>query len=190
MRIVAGRHKGKALTAPAGSGVRPTSSLSRESLFNVLLHGRFAAADDPLAGATVLDAFAGSGANGLEALSRGAGHAVFMESDADALTALKRNVQALGEGGRSDILRADVLHPPAASQACTIAILDPPYRAGLAAPALAALAARGWLAPGALVVVETAKGESLTPPEGFATLDARTYGKARLVFLRAEGPTP
>lgn len=185
MRIVAGRHKGRALTAPAGGDVRPTSSLTRESLFNVLAHGRFADDGDPLAGATVLDAFAGSGANGLEALSRGAARAVFLENDSGALAALQRNIAALGETARSEVVRADVRTPPAATRACAPVFLDPPYRAGLAAPALAALAARGWIAPRALVVVETAKGESLTPPPGFETLDSRHYGKARLIFLRA-----
>jgi 16S rRNA (guanine966-N2)-methyltransferase len=185
MRIVAGEHRGRRLEAPKGKTVRPTSSLAREALFNVLSHGRFAAEGNPVAGATVLDAFAGSGANGLEALSQGAAHAVFMESNKAALAALRENVAALGEGARSDVITCDVRFPPRARRACGLVIMDPPYGEDLAAPALTALRAAGWMAPNALVAVEMAKGESFTPPEGFTLLDTRHYGKAQIVFLEA-----
>lgn len=185
MRIVAGRHRGRRLEAPEGTEVRPTSSLARESLFNVLTHGKLAADGSPLAEAVVLDAFAGSGANGLEALSRGAARVVFMESQAAALAALRNNLRNLGESDRATILQCDVLRPPPAREACDLAILDPPYGQGLAPPALTALARAGWLAPGALVVVELMKTEDLRVPEGFAEVDTRKYGKAKLVFLRA-----
>ncbi|RDD60513.1 16S rRNA (guanine(966)-N(2))-methyltransferase RsmD [Ferruginivarius sediminum] len=185
MRIVAGRHRGRRLSAPGGEEVRPTSSLTRESLFNVLTHGRFAADGSPLADAVVLDAFAGSGANGLEALSRGAAHAIFMESQAVAISALRHNVKELGEGEHVTVIRADVTRPPRATQACDLVILDPPYGQGLAAPGLQGLAAAGWLKPGALVVVELMKTEDMPVPEGFEVLDTRRYGKAKLIFLRA-----
>lgn len=185
MRIVAGRHRGRTLEAPGGTEVRPTSALARESLFNILTHGNLAADGSPLADATVLDAFAGSGANGLEALSRGAAHAVFMESQAAALSALRANLKNLGEAGNATVIQGDVLRPPRARRACDVVILDPPYGQGLAPPGLTALWRAGWLAPGALVAVELMKTEDMTVPEGFEELDTRKYGKAKLVFLRA-----
>lgn len=165
--------------------MRPTSSMTRESLFNILTHGRFAADGSPLVDAAFLDAFAGSGANGLEALSRGASHAVFMETQATALSALRANVDTLGERERATVLRCDVLHPPGATRQCRVAVLDPPYGQGLAPGALTALASAGWLEPGALVAVELMKSEEFAPPPGFALLDTRHYGKAKLIFLRA-----
>ena len=188
MRIVGGSHRGRRLIAPPGEAVRPTSDRAREALFNILSHGDFAAAGLPFAERPVLDAFAGTGAYGLEALSRGAGMAVFIESDREALAALRRNVAALGEGERAQIVAGDATRPPRAGFACALALLDPPYRSGLAAPALAALAAAGWLAPAALVVIEVAAREELPPSAGFTLLDERVYGAARLVFLRREAP--
>jgi 16S rRNA (guanine966-N2)-methyltransferase len=185
MRIVAGRHRGRPLSAPAGEQTRPTSALTRESVFNILTHGRFAADGDPLQGAVVLDGFAGAGANGLEALSRGAGHAVFMESQAPAISALRENLRALGEHGNATIVHADCLHPPRATTACDLVILDPPYRQGMAPPALRALWSSGWIAAAALVVVELMKTEDIAVPEGFEEIDTRKYGKAKVVFLRA-----
>jgi 16S rRNA (guanine966-N2)-methyltransferase len=185
MRIVAGRHRGRPLSAPAGEQTRPTSALTRESVFNILTHGRFAADGDPLQGASVLDGFAGAGANGLEALSRGAGHAVFMESQAPAVSALRENLRALGEQQNATIVHADCLHPPRATTACDLVILDPPYRQGMAPPALRALWSSGWIAADALVVVELMKTEDIAVPEGFEEIDTRKYGKAKVVFLRA-----
>ena len=191
MRIVAGRHRGRRLVAPEGLAVRPTSDRAREALFDILASGRLSGGESALAGAVVLDAFAGSGALGLEALSRGAAHAVFLENHAAALAALERNIAALDEGERADVLRADVLRPPrppgrARAAGCSLALLDPPYNQGLAAPALAALAAGGWLAPGALCCVELMAGEPFEPPAGFTGLDSRKYGKARIEILRWE----
>jgi 16S rRNA (guanine966-N2)-methyltransferase len=186
MRIIAGKHRGRTLRAPEGLAVRPTSDRAREALFDILAHGRFA--ERPvLEDARVLDAFAGTGAFGLEALSRGAAHAVFIEKDHTALTALRANIIALGEEGHSAVLPTDAVRPPRPAAPCSLAFLDPPYGEDLAAPALAALGAAGWLAPGALVVVELAARQALEPPPGFAPLDQRRYGAARLVFLRYEG---
>ncbi len=166
--------------------MRPTSDRAREALFDILAHGRFA--ERPVfADARVLDAFAGTGAFGLEALSRGAAHATFIEKDRAALASLRANIAALGETKNAAVLPSDALHPPPAAEPVSLAFLDPPYGQNLASPALAALAASHWLAPNALVVVETAAREMLTPPPGLALLDERRYGAARLVFLRYGG---
>jgi 16S rRNA (guanine966-N2)-methyltransferase len=187
LRIVGGTHRGRRLAAPPGETVRPTGERAREALFDILSHGRFAAAGLPFADRPVLDAFAGTGAFGLEALSRGAGAAVFIENDRAALAALRRNIAALGEEARAHVVAADAARPPRAAFACALAFLDPPYRSGLAMPALATLAAAGWLAPAALAVVEVAAREAAAPPAGFQVIDERVYGAARLVFLRREG---
>jgi 16S rRNA (guanine966-N2)-methyltransferase len=183
MRIVAGKHRGRRLAAPPGLAVRPTSDRAREALFDILAHGRFG--DRPIyEGATVLDAFAGTGAFGLEALSRGARHAFFLEKDRAARAALAGNIAMLGEAERATLLAADALKPPRATEPCTLGFLDPPYGQDLAAPALAAAAASGWFAPEALVIVEVAARESFALPAGFTLLEERRYGAARLVFLR------
>jgi 16S rRNA (guanine966-N2)-methyltransferase len=188
MRIVGGRHRGRALQAPPGAAVRPTGDRAREALFNILAHRGWGEGGGPAyAGITVLDAFAGTGALGLEALSRGAERAFFVENDRTALETLRRNIAGLGEQARARVIAADATAPPAASAACGLVFLDPPYRSGLAAPALAALDARGWLAPGAVCVVETATKENFAPPSGFTLLDERRYGAARLSFLRMPG---
>jgi 16S rRNA (guanine966-N2)-methyltransferase len=181
VRIVGGRHRGRALAAPPGAAVRPTGDRAREALFNVLTHGSFAA---PWRDAAVLDAFAGTGALGLEALSRGAAEAWFIESDRAALAALRRNVATLGEEARAHILAGDATRPPPARRAVAAVFLDPPYRSGLAAPALAALAAAGWLAADAVATVEVGAKEAFEPPPGFERVDERRYGAARLLVLR------
>jgi 16S rRNA (guanine966-N2)-methyltransferase len=187
VRIVGGRHRGRRLVAPPGDAVRTTSDRAREALFNILAHGRFAAGSGPVwQDRVVLDAFAGTGALGLEALSRGAAESYFIERERAALDALRRNIDALGETARAHLRAGDALHPPPAPRPAELAFLDPPYREGLAAPALAALAASGWLATGAVVVVEVGAKEAFVPPDGFEPLDERRYGAARLVFLRRD----
>ena len=191
MRIVAGRHRGRRIEAPEGLAVRPTGDRTREAVFNILTQGKLAwrahAGEDgnPLEGARVLDAFAGTGALGLEALSRGAAEVTFMEEQAAALATCKRNIQALEEAARCRVLSCDVLRPPHAEAPSDLVLMDPPYNQGLAPPALTALQAAGWLAPGALAVVELMAGEPLEPPAGFEIIEERKYGKARVVFLRA-----
>jgi 16S rRNA (guanine966-N2)-methyltransferase len=186
MRIVAGRHRGRRLLVPPGEKVRPTSDRAREALFNILSHGEMAAEDIAFVGAAVLDAFAGTGALGLEALSRGAAEAAFIEQDREALATLRQNIAALGEGSRARIVTGDATRPPRAPSAYALAFLDPPYRSGLAAAALTALDTAGWLTPDALAVVELAAREHLAPPAGFNLLDERVYGATRLLFLRRE----
>jgi 16S rRNA (guanine966-N2)-methyltransferase len=185
MRIVAGIHRGRVLRATLGLSIRPTLDRVREAVFNILAHRLDW---DGLAGARVLDVFAGSGACGLEALSRGAAHAVFIDRDAAALACIRRNAAALGEDARITLIQADATRlgpPPVAGTGggFALAFLDPPYGAGLAAPALGALADHGWLEAGAIAVVETGCSEALTPPKPFVLRDQRTYGPARVRFL-------
>jgi len=186
MRIVGGKHRGRRIEAPPGLEVRPTSDRAREALFNILIHGHLSAdGTSPLPGARVLDAFAGSGALGLEALSRGAAHALFLESDSKACASIRANAKTLGETANVTVVPGDATKPPPCPGApCGIAFLDPPYGRDLAAPALAALAARGWIADGAVCIIELAIGDGLTLPHDFALLDDRRYGKARLSLLR------
>ncbi len=186
MRIVGGKHRGRRIEAPPGQDVRPTSDRAREALFNILIHGHLSAdGTSPLPGARVLDAFAGSGALGLEALSRGAGHALFIESDAKACAAIRANAKALGETANATVMPGDATKPPPCPGApCSIVFLDPPYGRDLTAPALAALAARGWIADGAICIVELAIDDGITLPPSFTLLDDRNYGKARLLILK------
>lgn len=186
MRIVGGKYRAKRLAAPKDESIRPTSDRARQALFNILAHGRHGLGADGMDGIAVLDVFAGTGALGLEALSRGAAHASFMDSDRAVLEAVRRNAEHLGEDRATvALVRADATAPPPADAACAVAFLDPPYGKGLAGPALAALAEAGWLAPDAIAVVEqSVKEDALAPPADFERLDARDYGAARLIFLR------
>jgi len=185
VRIIGGRHRHRPLAVPAGLAIRPTADRVREAVFNILDHG----IDWPgFDGAAVLDVFAGSGAAGLEALSRGAAHATFIDADAAALAAIRRNAASLNEAERITVLRLDatrLVHPPAiAGVPAAIAFLDAPYANGLSVPALTALAAHGWLAAGGLAVVETGAREAFSPPPSCTVLDARQWGAAQVVFLK------
>ena len=179
MRIVGGSLKGRRLTVPDGLAIRPTSERVREALFNVLAHG----CGLDLADASVVDAFAGSGALGFEALSRGAAQVTFLEADRAARQAIRRTAAAFDAEDRVQALTADATRPPAAATPCALALLDPPYGSTLAAPALTALAAAGWLADGAIAVVELGDREALAAPAEFTHIDERRYGATRLVFL-------
>lgn len=184
MRIVAGRLKGRPLLAPEGRDVRPTSDRAREAVFNVLMH-RFQGQGFQLIGARVLDAFAGAGGLGLEALSRGAGHVTFFDTSSTARRVIEGNLGAL-KIPRSEVtvLQADATRPPRAVAPCELVFLDPPYDGGLMEPALRALAAAGWLAADALCICEERAGTTTPTPEGFELLDERRYGKAQVRFLR------
>ncbi len=183
MRIVAGSHRGRRLETPAGDAVRPTRDRIREALFNLLAHNRWRGVALPR-DAAVVDGFAGTGALGLEALSRGAAHVTFMENDPAALDLLRRNAALFDAADRIAILNCDATRPGRAREACHLALLDPPYGAGLAEPALAAFARGGWLEPGALAVIELAAKEPFEAPPGFDAMDERRYGATRLVILR------
>ena len=184
MRIIGGKHRGRALRVPKAEGVRPTADRVREAVFNILAHG---VAWDGLDGAAVIDAFAGTGAYGLEALSRGAAHATFIDREAAALAAIRRNAAAVGEAMAITLLNLDAtrlpLPPIAAAAPCAIAFLDPPYESGLALPALQGLATRHWLDAGALAVVEVGAREPFQPPPRYAVIDERVYGAARVILL-------
>lgn len=185
MRIVGGAHKGRNLIAPQGRDTRPTSDRARESLFNVLAHAEWSPG---LEGRRVLDLFAGSGALGCEAISRGAAFALFVETDAAARGAIRDNIEALGLFGVTRIHRRDAADlgdkPAGLGEPFDLAFLDPPYHKGLGERALARLGNGGWISEGALIVLECAADE--TPDvSAFETLDVRTYGAAKLLFLRA-----
>ena len=180
MRIISGLWRGRALIAPAGESTRPTADRVREALFSMLA-SRVGSFHD----LRVLDGFAGTGALGLEALSRGAAHCTFVERDAEALKALKTNIAkcTIGTALRPDVIAAPVEAVGTAPLPCDIILLDPPYGEGLAQPALTRLAERGWIAPGALISVETSRKEVLDTP--YEVLATRDHGKARLHLLRA-----
>lgn len=184
MRIVAGKHRGRPLTAPPGPDIRPTSDRAREGLFNILTHGRIAIDLDDT---RVLDAFAGTGALGLEALSRGARHATFIENARGARHALAENIAACGEGDRTKILQADATNPPPTDRPVDIAFVDPPYKAGLVEPALIAFDRRGWFHEDTTIVAEMGSGEAFTPPDFLEEIDRRTYGAAQILFLHRRG---
>jgi 16S rRNA (guanine966-N2)-methyltransferase len=189
MRIIGGQFRGKRLAAPGASGggtahLRPTSDRVREALFNLLAHGDYGDPPPP-EGRRVLDLFAGTGALGLEALSRGAAHATFLDNDATAIRLIGENLRKLGETSTAKVVRADATRPPPGREPCDLVFLDPPYRSGQAAPALSALAA-GWVAPDAIVTVELAHNEDVVPPDGFEAIDERRYGAAKIVILRGK----
>ncbi len=185
MRIIGGASRGLHLT-PVGEGdakahLRPTSDRVREAIFNLLINGGYG---NPVTGARVLDVFAGTGALGLEALSRGADHATFLENGATAATLLRRNIALMRAEARTDPLRRDATKPgPNPGAPFTLVFLDPPYGKGLGEIALAAL--RPWLAPEALIVWE--ENTPPTPPEGFTPEDQRKYGDTLVTLLRAPG---
>ena len=180
MRIVAGRHRGARLRAPVGRDIRPTADRTREALFNLLANGRHGR---PLAGQVVIDACAGTGALGLEAVSRGAGQVLFLDNDRHALEVIRANIAHLGVDDVCQVLAVDVTRPGPPPRPGNILLLDPPYASDLGGPAISALAQAGWLADAALVVVETAAKADFAPPVDFTVLDERRYGAAKLIFL-------
>jgi 16S rRNA (guanine966-N2)-methyltransferase len=183
MRVVGGRLKGRNIAAPTSRDIRPTADRLRESVFNILVH----AYDNPIDDARVLDLFAGTGALGIEAISRGATFALFIDNGAEARALLRNNVETLALGGVSKVYRRDAtdLGPAHPMQPFSLAFLDPPYGKGLAEKALASLRDGGWLTPRALVVVEEAKAAGFGAPEGFEELERRAYDDTEFVFLRA-----
>ena len=184
MRIIAGRWKGRALVAPPGLATRPTSDRARQAIFDQLWHAPWAGRA-VVENATVLDGFAGTGAMGLEALSRGAARAFFMEQDRAALAALRTNITVCKAGDACRVIAGDVTAPPVAAAPCTLVFLDPPSGKGLVPRALAALLAKGWIAPGALIIAETGRDEETVMPPGFEVISTRDHGAARLSALRA-----
>lgn len=193
MRIVGGRLGGRPLAAPGAAGggaahLRPTSDRVREAMFNHLAHGGYAEPPAPQ-GMRVLDLFAGVGALGLEALSRGAVHCLFVDDHGPSRALIRENVERLALIGESKIYRRDATRlGPCRGAPYDLLFLDPPYRKGLAVRALAAAQAGGWLAPTALAVVESAADEAFAPPPGWAAADDRLHGDTRVsVLRRADG---
>ena len=185
MRIVAGSHRGRTLVAPKGHSTRPTADRTRQALFNVLEH---AAWSPGLEDAQVIDLFAGSGALGLEAVSRGAASCLFIDSDPAAISAITENIAALRVEDRCTVRRSagDRLGTRApARKPFDLVFLDPPYARGLTEPALEALRLGDWLAPDAVIVAERGAGEAALTAAGYSLLDSRDWGAARIWFLRA-----
>jgi 16S rRNA (guanine966-N2)-methyltransferase len=185
MRIVSGRFKGKAIVAPEGRDTRPTSDRARQAVFNILEHAAWA---PEMEGLRVIDLFAGSGALGLEAISRGAAFALFVETDENARGAIRDNIDAYGLFGCTRLHRRDATdlgqRPASAGPPFDLAFLDPPYGKGLAEKALACLVAGGWLAEDCLCVVERGAEEKPFSLAGFEVLDERSYGAAQVAFVR------
>jgi len=188
MRIVGGTLRGRALAGPGKNAPRPrpTSDRLRETLFNILNHGFN---PDPVENARVLDLFAGTGALGLEAISRGARFCLFVENDAQSRGLIRHNVDALGVGGVTRLFRRDAtrLGPSGTAGTYSLVFADPPYGKNLAAPALASARDHGWLDTNTLIVVEESRDAKFTAPEGFDEIDRRQQGDSEIVFLRANG---
>lgn len=187
MRIVGGEFRGRPLSAPASSATRPTSDRVRETLFDILAH-RYG---NPVDGGRVLDLFAGTGALGLEALSRGAASCLLVEESAAARGVIRVNIEALGLTGRARIFRRDAtrLGEVGTMAPFDLVFADPPYGKGLAEAALASALRGGWLKPEALAVVEENASAVIAPPMGFIMLDRRRIGDTALMFLR-RGDSP
>jgi 16S rRNA (guanine966-N2)-methyltransferase len=187
MRITGGKFGGRTLAAPRDERVRPTSDKVRQAIFNILAHNDFGGSF-ALEGARAADLFAGTGALGVEALSRGASYCLFVDDDAESRALIRENVETLELTGASKIWRRDAtkLGPmaPGAGGPFGLVFLDPPYRKGLVAPTLASLREGGWLADGAIVVAETAEDDDVPFVDGFKPLDERNYGETRVVFLK------
>lgn len=184
MRIVAGRFKGASLAAPKTQATRPTSDRLRETIFNILAHGL----DVELDGARVLDLFAGTGALGFEALSRGARHCTFIEEGAEARGVIRRNMEALGLNGAAKIFRRDATRLGSAGTIDPFDLLfaDPPYDKAFGEMALASAAEGGWLKPGAICVLEERASAVIDIPAGFAELDRRQAGDSQVLFLKLD----
>lgn len=186
MRIVAGKHRGLSLATPKDARVRPTSDRVREALFNVLAHNDFGTGF-ALEGARVLDLFAGTGALGLEALSRGATYVLFVDDHFESRGLIRRNVEAAHATGATKIWRRDATAlgemPGNAGGPFDLVFLDPPYRKGLVELALASARDGKWFTPNALIVAEMAADEAFAMPSEFSVLDERTYGDTKVVLL-------
>ncbi len=177
MRIIAGEWRGRALTAPAGELTRPTSERMRQAIFDMLMHAPWGGRS-LIEGAVVLDAFAGTGAMGLEALSRGAASVTFIERNRAAVAALRANIAACRADDRCRVIPGDATRPPTATMASGLVFLDPPYAQGLVETAVAALTTAGWMRGSAVVVAESERGEA--PVFDGDLLAERTHGAARV----------
>ena len=185
MRIVGGEFSGRPLAAPSSRDIRPTSDRLRQTLFDILAH----AYGDAVSGARILDLFAGTGALGIEALSRGAAHALFVEEGVEARGLIRRNVEALGLTGRTRLFRRDAtaLGPAGTVAPFDIAFADPPYGVGLGERAFASALAGGWLNPEALCILEESLKSNILPVDRLHLLERREIGDSAILFFRVGG---
>lgn len=183
MRIVGGRLRGRALATPKDDRVRPTSDRVREAIFNILEHG---INDFSIDGVNVLDLFAGTGALGIEALSRGAAQGVFVENAAASRALLQENFQALGLGGITTVYRRDATDLGTAYRKLSFQLIfaDPPYGQGLATQAISAAIKNGWLSDDAVIVIEESGDTDIELPPECHVLDQRRYGSTQVVIAR------
>lgn len=182
MRIIAGKYRGRALQPPSGGAIRPTADRVRESVFDIL-SSRLGPSFD---GLRVLDLFAGTGAMGLEALSRGAAHVIFVETGAEARGLIRDHIEAFGAGGTTKLLRRDAtaLGEAGTMGPVDLVFLDPPYHKGLGERALTSLGEGGWLKPDTLLILEEAREAVVSLPAGFVLLDRREYGAAGVLLIQ------
>lgn len=182
MRIIAGRFRGKTLLTPKSNAIRPTTDRVRESMFDILA----SRLGPVLTGQRVLDLFAGTGALGLEALSRGAEHVLFVETGIEGRGLIRDHIQQFGVAPQTRLLKRDAtaLGPLERFAPASLVFLDPPYAEGLGEKALQSAAEGGWIAPDATIVFEEKKGVEIAPPDGFAEDDIRTYGETSVHFLQ------
>ena len=173
LRIIGGKYKGRQMEVPRGVGTRPTSDRLRETIFNVLDSRGL------IQGAHVLDSFCGSGALGIEALSRGAAEATFIDSSPRVAKLVERNLASVGAEGR--VMTCDLRYPPPAAATCNLVFMDPPYDSALAVPAIKALEIAGWYEDEAFILAETRT--PFDPPEGYGMLDRRSQGKSMITLL-------
>lgn len=184
MRIVGGSLRGRRLATPPDRSLRPTAERTRESLFDLLTQGRAVSGADAVAGATVLDAFAGTGALGIEALSRGAESAVFLEKSSAACYLIRQNLTSFELTDRARVQQGDAVHPPPAMRPVDLCLMDPPYGSELEEEAVIALARAGWIGPETLIALERAAKDKASLPPNADVLDDRRYGRARILLFR------
>lgn len=178
-RIIAGRFRGRRLSVPKGRDVRPTTDRMRERLFSILSHHRY----PDMEGARVADLFAGTGALGLEALSRGAKHVCFVEMARPSLQAIRENIRSLGAEVETQVLPTSATKLPSTEAPFDFILMDPPYRKELVFPALNSLQSNEWLKADSIIICELASDESAEFPDGFDMLDDRKQGQQRIVIL-------
>jgi 16S rRNA (guanine966-N2)-methyltransferase len=186
MRIISGKHKGRKIELPreAGDVIRPTSDFAREAIFNILAHGKHGLNGHTFEDKRVLDVFCGTGAFGLEALSRGAAHVTFIDQAREAIATAKYNVGKISEQERTDFIQANATQLNKAKKPYDLIFLDPPYYSKLLEPALKSLQAGGWIAQDGVIVIEHDEKEAISIPPGFTSVDSRRYGRAIVEVLK------
>ncbi len=183
-RIISGRFRGRRLSVPKGTDIRPTTDRMRERLFSILGHGRYPA----MAGAQVADIFAGTGALGLEALSRGAAHVTFVEKARGSLNCLRSNITALDAEAETKVIMSDAAAVARSTEPFDFVFMDPPYRQGLLRATLDRLIAAGWLKNDTAIICELASDEAVDIPPSLHIIDDRQQGKQRILILTQSGP--